>query len=82
VAIKEFSPTSITYSAREFRKEISLLSVVQHPNVCKFYGAFEVQEAEEMEESLKDNPMLVMEMFDRGSLADCLDPKKIAVRFF
>lgn len=34
------------------------------------------EEDEENEEAI---PMMVMEIFDRGSLADCLDPVKIAV---
>ena len=52
----------------EFKKEVAILSKMQHKNIVKFYGIFE--------DISLGNSYLVMEYLNCGNLRDLLDKEK------
>jgi len=67
-AIKIFDPLALSYNAANFRKEITMLSLIKHPHACPFYGAHQPNPTELTSESDNlEKPFIVMPYYAHGS---------------
>jgi len=72
VAVKTIA-SGLSYKPIDFRKEVTILSMIKHPNACPFYGAHESEN--------EDSPsFIVMPYFANGSLVTYITKQAEIVR--
>jgi len=68
VAVKVFDPNGMGFTREGFLQEISLLSLIVHPNAGPFYGACSENQ---------ETPFIVMKYFPKGSLKNLIEKSQI-----
>jgi len=77
VAVKKLLPESLSYKRANFLKEITMFSLIKHPNACPFYGAFIPPEEDDTPvQDIAGGPLILMTLFKNGSLADYLNKRR------
>ena len=72
VAVKVLRAVNDHQMEREFEREIRFMQTVRHPNIVMFIGAGKMDTGDEQ-------PFLVVEYMQRGSLRDVLDDQTVAL---
>jgi len=72
VAVKVFDPRELSWNLSNFRKEVTMFTLVKHPNACPFFGSFVAASYENLPENISplDKPLILMPFLKNGSLAD------------
>jgi serine/threonine protein kinase len=77
VAVKIFDPNGLSYNRINFIKEITMFTLIKHPNACPFYGAFTPPKIENSGDvKLLERPLILMPLFKNGSLENYINARK------
>jgi len=81
VAVKICKTGGISFKRANFLKEITMFTLIKHPNACPFYGAFlpapeDYDNPPPPDPPTLESPMILMPLFKNGSLADYINDRK------
>jgi len=82
MAVKIFDPFSLSFNFQNFRKEITMLTLVKHPNACPFFGAHQPEDPTEIPPDADNlaKPFIVMPFYAHGTLAEYTDKRLAQVK--
>jgi len=73
VAVKTFDVKELPWNITNFRKEVTMFTLVKHPNACPFYGYFIAPNYDNYTTEkipLLERPLILMPFIKNGSLTD------------
>lgn len=80
VAVKIFDTNQLSWNRNNFIKEITMFTLIKHPNACPFFGAYTPPKSDNNNNSaggkLLERPLILMPYFKNGSLADYIDLRR------
>jgi len=78
VAVKKLLPDSLSYKRTNFLKEVTMFSLIKHPNACPFYGAFIPPKEDDnlARDEFAGGPLILMLLFKNGSLQDYINKRR------
>lgn len=81
VAIKVFHPGDLSWNKTNFRKEVTMFTLIKHPNACPFFGYYIADKYDEVDNlDLLQKPLILMPLIENGSLADYINKRSANLR--